>query len=73
MLRQLEALTVDSLATNMVFIKVPADRCAELQAHLAAAGVLAAITPLSRFVLHRDVSAAGIDRTIQAVKGFFAA
>ena len=72
-LGQLEALTVDSLATNMVFIKVPADRCAELQAHLAAAGVLAAITPLSRFVLHRDVSAAGIDRTIQAVKGFFAA
>jgi threonine aldolase len=70
-LGRLEALTVDSVATNMVFIKVPADRCAALQAHLAAAGVLAAITPLSRFVLHRDVSAAGIDRATQAVKAFF--
>jgi len=72
-LGQLEQLALDSVATNMVFIRVPADRCAALQAHLAAAGVLAAITPLSRFVLHRDVSAAGIDRAIQAVKAFFAA
>ena len=72
-LGQLQELTVDSVATNMVFVRVPAARCAALQAHLASVGVLAAITPQSRFVLHRDVSAAGVERMTQAVKAFFAA
>lgn len=71
-LSQLEDLTVVSLATNMVFVRAPADRCAALQAHLAAAGVLAAISPVSRFVLHRDISAAGVDRAVAAIKAFFA-
>ena len=72
-LAQLQELSLDSVATNMVFVRVPADRCAALQAHLAEAGVLAAIGPLSRLVLHRDVSTAGVERTIAAVEAFFSA
>jgi threonine aldolase len=72
-LAQVEELTVESVATNMVFVRVPEARCAALQAALAEAGVLAAIAPVSRFVLHRDVSAAGVERTIRAMKAYFAA
>src|SRR5215469_7441852 len=67
-LSQIEDLTVESLATNMLFVRVPEARCAGLQAALAEAGVLAAIGPVSRFVLHRDVSAAGVERTVDAIK-----
>jgi threonine aldolase len=67
-LAQIEELTVESVATNMVFVRVPEARCAGLQTALADAGVLAAISPLSRFVLHRDVSAAGVERAITAIK-----
>jgi len=67
-LGQIEALTVESVATNMVFVRVPEARCAGLQAALAEAGVLAAIAPLSRFVLHRDVSAAGVERAVSVVR-----
>ncbi len=72
-LGQLEELTVDGVATNMVFVRFPAARCTALQTNLAEAGVLAAIAPVSRFVLHRDVSAAGVDRVVGLVKAFFSA
>ena len=71
-LGQVEELMVESVATNMVFVRVPEARCAALQAALADAGVLAAIAPVSRFVLHRDISAAGVERTVNAVKAYFA-
>jgi len=71
-LGQIEALTVESVATNMVFVRVPEARCAGLQAALAEAGVLAAIAPVSRFVLHRDVSAAGVERAVGAIKAHLA-
>jgi threonine aldolase len=71
-LAQFEELRVESLATNMLFVRVPEARCAGLQAALAEAGVLAAISPLSRFVLHRDVSAAGVERTIAVIKAHLA-
>ena len=70
-LAQIEDLAVESLATNMLFVRVPEARCAGLQAALAEAGVLAAIAPVSRFVLHRDVSAAGVDRAVSVVKAHF--
>lgn len=72
-LAQVEDLTVESVATNMVFVRVPEGRCAGLQTALAEAGVLAAIGPVSRFVLHRDVSTAGVERTVKAIKAHFAA
>ena len=71
-LGQVEELTVESVATNMVFVRAPEARCAALQAALAEAGVLAAIAPVSRFVLHRDVSAAGVERTVSVIKAYFA-
>ncbi len=63
---------MESVATNMVFVQVTQARCAGLQAALAEAGVLAAISPLSRFVLHRDVSEAGVERTIGVIKAHLA-
>jgi threonine aldolase len=70
-LSQIEQITLESVATNMVFARVPEADGAPLQAALAEAGVLAAIGPSARFVLHRDVSAAGVDRALAAIRGYF--
>ena len=70
-LGQIAEITVESVATNMVFARVPQADCAALQAELAEAGVLAAITPSSRFVLHRDVSAAGVDKALEVIRKHF--
>jgi threonine aldolase len=70
-LGQIAEIEVESVATNMVFARVPADHCAALQAELAGAGVLAAITPSSRFVLHRDVTAGGVDRALDVIRRHF--
>ena len=71
-LGRIEALRIESVATNMVFVRVPAQACAPLQAHLAELGVQAAIAPLTRLVLHLDVSPAGVARTVAAAEAFFA-
>lgn len=71
-LSQIEALKLESVATNMVFVHVPEPHCVGLQGVLADAGVLAAIMPLSRFVLHRDVSADGVKRVVSVAKAYFA-
>ncbi len=60
-------------ATNMVFLAVPRDRCARLEAHLADAGILAAIRPSTRLVTHLDIDDADIDRALRAFAGFDAA
>jgi threonine aldolase len=70
-LAQIEQITLESVATNMVFARIPEADGAPLQAALAEAGVLAAIGPSARFVLHRDVSAAGVDRALDAIRGYF--
>jgi threonine aldolase len=72
-LAQIEELRVESVATNMVFVRVPAQHCAPLQAFLDGQGVKTAIGPLTRLVLHLDVPRAGVDRTVEAVKAYFAA
>jgi threonine aldolase len=72
-LSAIDEMTVESQATNMLFVRVPQPHCAGLQAALAEAGVLAAIGPVSRFVLHMDVSESGVDRVVEAAKGYFAA
>src|ERR1700761_3024008 len=71
-LSQIEQITLDSVATNMVFARMPQADCAPLQAALAEAGVLAAISPVSRFVLHRDVSAGGGERALGVIRTYFA-
>lgn len=64
-------LSVEPPQTNMVFVRVPADRCAALAAHLASKGVKALIGPRTRLCTHLDVDAAGIDRASEAVRSFF--
>jgi len=64
-------LEVESPQTNMVFVRIPADRTAALKAHLAREGVLALIGPRTRLATHLDVSAAGIDRAVAAFRAFF--
>ena len=66
------ALGVEPPQTNMVFVRVPADRAKALQAHLQSADVLALIGPRTRLVTHLDVSADQMDRAVAAFKAFFA-
>jgi threonine aldolase len=54
-------------ATNMVFVERPAAELAALQKHLAAAGIL---IRGARWVVHLDVDDAGIERVVDAVRGF---
>jgi threonine aldolase len=61
---------VEPPQTNMVFAKVAKERCARLQAHLAANGVVAIVTPRTRLVTHLDVDPAGVDRAVAAFASF---
>ena len=61
---------VEPPQTNMVFVKVAKERCAGLQAHLAANGVVAIVTPRTRLVTHLDVDSAGMDRAVAAFASF---
>jgi threonine aldolase len=62
---------VEPVQTNMVFVRVAKERCASLQAHLAAAGVVAIVSPRTRLVTHLDVDSAGVDRAVEAFGKFF--
>ena len=61
---------VEAPQTNMVFVKVAKERCAALKAHLAAAGVVAIVSPRTRLVTHLDVDTAGVDRAVAAFASF---
>jgi len=67
----IEGLNVRSAQTNIVFVDVADGRGPDLLAHLAQQGVLATGLIGLRFVTHLGVDAAGIARTIAAVRGFF--
>lgn len=71
-LAAIEQLEIVSVATNMLFVKVPATACAALEAHLKAHDILAQIGPVSRLVTHLDVSAADIATVAAACRAFFA-
>jgi threonine aldolase len=62
--------------TNILFVDLtgPArERSAGLLEHLAGQGVLATGLYRLRFATHLDVDAAGIDRALSAIRGFFGA
>jgi threonine aldolase len=63
---------VRSAETNIVFVDVAEGRGPALLAHLAAKGILATGLIGLRFVTHLDVDAADVDRTVAAVREFFA-
>jgi len=70
-LQGLAGLQVRSAQTNIVFVDVADGRGPALLAYLKERGVLATGLIGLRFVTHLDVDAAGIDRTVQAVRAFF--
>lgn len=65
------ALRVEPVQTNMLFVKVPADRCAALAVHLESNGVKALIGPRTRLCTHLDVDRAGVDQAAAAFRSFF--
>ncbi len=71
-LRALPGLSVDGPHTSMVFVTLPKDQIAALDAHMQAQGIrLALAGPRSRLVLHLDIDDAGLARAIDAFRKFF--
>ena len=64
----LPGLSVEPPQTNIVFADLAGDPADGLTEHLKSRGVLATGLYRLRFVTHLDVEAAGIDRTIAAVR-----
>jgi threonine aldolase len=70
----IDAIDVLGQHTNIVFVRVPAQRLEALDAHLRAAGIRAGIghAPTLRLVIHMDIDDDGIERTATAFRDFFA-
>lgn len=73
-LRGIPGIDVTAQHTNMVFIDVPASRLQALKTHMDDTQVRLSIgyTPSIRMVLHMDVDDAGVQRTVDAMRNFFA-
>jgi len=73
-LREIAGIDLLGQYSNMVFIDVPADRLRELDVHLRDAGIRISIgyLPTLRLVTHLDIDDDGIERTVEAFRGFFA-
>lgn len=75
-LEGIEGLKVEAPHTNIVFVDLTGAaqaRSAELLASLNRQGILATGLYRLRFVTHLDVDAAGVDRAVTAIRGFFSA
>jgi len=59
------------LNTNMVLLKIAADKAAALEAHMKKHDVLVLPRAPMRLVTHLDVDAAGIERALGAFRAFF--
>ena len=57
--------------TNMVFVRLPADKVEALAEHTRTRGVLVLPAPRMRLVTHLDVDAAGIERALAAFESYF--
>ena len=57
--------------TNMVLVKIPPERAAELERHMKKHGIFVLPRAPMRLVTHLDVDAAGIDRAIEALRRYF--
>ncbi len=70
----LDGLQVEAPQTNILFVDLVGsarDRSEALLRHLASEGIQATGLYRLRFVTHLDVDAAGVDRAIAAIRGFF--
>lgn len=73
-LRGLHELQVEKPQTNMVILELRGaarEHVGELVQHLARQGIVVATSYQLRLVTHRDVDAAGVDRVIAALRGYF--
>jgi threonine aldolase len=59
------------LNTNMVLLKVAAEKAASLGEHLKKNGVLVLARSPMRLVTHLDVDAGGVERALKAFGSFF--
>jgi threonine aldolase len=57
--------------TNMVFVRLPADKVEGLADCLRSRGVLVLPAPRMRLVTHLDLDAAGVERTLAAFESYF--
>jgi threonine aldolase len=64
-------LGVSTPQTNIVYIELPAERCAALAEHLAARRVRASVAPHMRVVTHLDVSAQDVAHVVDSFRAFF--
>ena len=72
-LRSVRGVGVEGPHTSMVFISVPAESVAALDAHLQARRIRLAISkPEVRLVTHLDIDDEGVQRTLAAFAEFFA-
>ena len=71
-LTEIDVLRLEPVQTNIVYAHVPKQQCADLQAYLAARGIVTLIGPKTRLVTHLDVSKAQVDQVIAVFKQFFA-
>jgi threonine aldolase len=71
-LAEIDALRLEPVQTNIVYVHVAPKDCAALQGHLAQQGVRALIGPKTRLVTHLDVSEQQIATVIKAFHSFFA-
>ncbi|MBB4843023.1 threonine aldolase [Paucibacter oligotrophus] len=71
-LSAIPGLSLRSAATNIVFVDVADGLGADLLAHLKSRGIWATGLIGLRFVTHLDVDCEGIERTLAAVREFFA-
>ncbi|MEO5607278.1 MAG: beta-eliminating lyase-related protein, partial [Polaromonas sp.] len=72
----MDDLQVESPQTNIVFVDLTGaarTRSAPLLDHLEVSGIRATGLYRLRFVTHLDVDAAGVDRTVAAIRQFFQA
>jgi threonine aldolase len=70
-LTEIPALKLIHRSTNMVFVAVPAERCAALEAFLKERGILTLMGPTLRLVTHGDLTPGDVDAAARAFKDFF--
>ena len=57
--------------TNMVLLKIPAEKAQPLEAHMRKNGVIVLPRAPMRLVTHLDVDAAGVERAVAGFRSFF--
>ena len=70
-LAKLPGVEITSQATNMVFARFPDEHVQPLSAWLKEHGILIELLYATRFVTHRDISDADIDKVITVMKAYF--